>query len=185
MRSAQGMSGPGDLNWFRRYGRRLPPLERLPSDMPAELEAELDGLGDWAIANYDAARRATKAFWLLKVPAIVLATGGGLLGYADSKLLSLAVGALASFCILIDALYPRGQLRNAHTEAFLEILNLQRELVNRWREGRLRDSPRGESAAQLMAESRARMGHIYESIKKAAATLGAASHDTERVLRQP
>ena len=138
---------------------------------PRELAAELEGMWHWALNNRRAARRAAILFWALKLPALAFASAGGLLSYLGNKPLAISASALASFCILLDALQPRGRLRNAHLRAFHEITNRLSEAVSDWRVARLEGSATPTKAAEIIVRTRRDAKSIEKFIEDAAASL--------------
>ena len=101
--------------------------------MPLELREQLDELREWEIKNYNAGRKDTIAFWSLKTPAIIAASSAGVFAHFKLTLVSLFVGAIASICVIIDGVNPRGMLRNIHMRAVHDISNLIRRMTSQWR----------------------------------------------------
>ena len=79
--------------------------------IPQDLAGYLSDLESWAEANHKDAKSDLLLFWLLKLPAIAASAAAGVLATLDQKTVSLVVGMLASLCVLIDGLQPRGTLR--------------------------------------------------------------------------
>jgi hypothetical protein len=52
--------------------------------------------------------------------------------------------------VLIDAVYPGGQLRNAHVRAVHELRSLQHQVMNDWRVGTLKLKNPTELAATVL-----------------------------------
>lgn len=101
--------------------------------LPFDFQDQLNELEVWAQANRKESRRDTFGFWILKAPAIMASTGSGILAYIDIKLVGLIAGFIAAVCVLIDAAYPRGMLRNTHLRAYHDIRNLTAEMAGKWR----------------------------------------------------
>jgi hypothetical protein len=101
--------------------------------MPPALADQLSDLERWAIQNSKDARRDALAFWALKVPAIIASASAGLMAHFDLTSLSVVVGSVASLCIIVDAVHPRGMLRNTHLRAYHDIRNLTTQMTGQWR----------------------------------------------------
>lgn len=137
-----------------------PPLPPQVREFVAELE-------NWATLNRGDARRDTIRFWVLKIPAVASSASASILALAHLDTIAAVVAAIASACILIDAVNPGGQLRNAHLRAVHELRTLQHELMNEWRIASLRGSSSDSAAAQLLENAEKVRARI-------AADLGAA-----------
>lgn len=101
--------------------------------VPLDFQAQLNELEEWAQANKKEAWRDAVAFWILKIPAMIASAGSGLLAYIDIKLVGLIAGFIAAVCVLIDATYPRGMLRNTHLRAYHDLRILTTEMAVKWR----------------------------------------------------
>jgi hypothetical protein len=101
--------------------------------MPSELQQHLIELEKWALANKNDARRDALAFWSLKIPAIFASASAGILARFDLTTVSVVAGAIASFCVIIDGVHPRGMLRNSHFRAYHDIRILSTHMVAQWR----------------------------------------------------
>jgi hypothetical protein len=101
--------------------------------IPDELLQQLIELERWAVANRDDAKRDAIAFWSLKVPAILASAGAGVMAHFDLSTTSVIAGAIASACILVDGVHPRGTLRNLHLRAHHDIRILASNMVVQWR----------------------------------------------------
>ena len=101
--------------------------------LPLDLKCYIHELYDWARLNNLDAYRATLGFWVLKIPAIFAAASSGIWAHFDLPVVSLFAGTISAFCIAIDAIHPRGMLRNIHLCARHDILNLSYKIVNQWR----------------------------------------------------
>ncbi len=112
------------------YPAETPRAEDRPASLGSAERAERDFtdrlryLEDWAHENHKDARRDTIAFWILKVPAVVSSVCAGLIEHYHWDAASLTLGAIASFCIIIDGVRPRGMLRNVHLRAVYDIRDL-------------------------------------------------------------
>jgi hypothetical protein len=106
--------------------------------IPEALEVQVLELEDWAVANKRDARWDTISFWALKIPAMAASVGAGVFAYLEWEIVPLVVGAIASLCILVDGLNPRGKLRNVHWQAVHDLRNLQHDMLTNWQTGSLR-----------------------------------------------
>ena len=84
-------------------------------------------LKEWSSLNQREARRDLVSFWSLKVPAIAASASTALLQQMQLGMVSVLLGTLATVCILIDAMRPRGVLYNAHLAAAHELSSLALE----------------------------------------------------------
>lgn len=87
-----------------------PPPKPRDNSITDDLCEYLAELESWAIANKSDALKDTAAFWILKVPAILVSATAGLWAHFELISISVFFGAIASFCIIIDGLHPRGML---------------------------------------------------------------------------
>jgi hypothetical protein len=114
-------------------GAALPAREEATDEMPRTLKHLFEELEIWAVANRRDSRLDARRFWMLKIPAIIVAASGGIFAYFKPGILSVIAGAISSACVLLDGIYPGGQLRNTHYKAFLELRKLQFDMHNKWR----------------------------------------------------
>jgi hypothetical protein len=121
--------------------------------IPAQLEAFMKELEAWAVLNEQDARQDTIRFWSLKVPAVLSSASAGLLALIHWENLAAALAALASACILIDAVNPGGQLRNAHLRAVHDLRDIQYRVINEWRVAALKTKHPNHAAAAAILES--------------------------------
>jgi len=98
-----------------------------------DLQDHLNELEDWAQANRRDARRDSIAFWSLKAPAIMASASAALLAQFGLTTVSVVAGAIASVCVIIDGIHPRGMLRNTHMRAYHDIGILHNKMVAEWR----------------------------------------------------
>ena len=101
--------------------------------MPEDLRQQLTELEQWAIANQSDARSDAIAFWSLKIPAILASACAGVVAHFDLTTVSVIAGAVASVCVIIDGVHPRGMLRNLHLRAYHDIRILSTNMVVLWR----------------------------------------------------
>jgi uncharacterized membrane protein YgaE (UPF0421/DUF939 family) len=90
-------------------------------------------LEEWAKANQKDARKDAFAFWTLKVPAIIASASAGIWAHFNLTTVSVIAGAIASFCVIVDGIHPRGMLRNTHLRAFHDIRMLQSRMMSEFR----------------------------------------------------
>lgn len=122
------------------------------SDTPLILRAQLKDLSDWAIANQNDAKKDTIQFWLLKIPAIITSASAGIFAHYELTALSVIAGAIASICIAIDGIQPRGMLKSIHTRAFHDISILVNSMKMQWRTRDMSADPE-EKAQEIMRAS--------------------------------
>jgi hypothetical protein len=120
-------------------------------EMPADLVQHLQELEAWASANSADALRDTWAFWALKLPAIFASASAGVLAHFNLITVSVVAGAIASVCVIVDGLHPRGILRNMHLRAYHDIRLLTTHIVAGWRSRGARSKP--ESVARRLIQS--------------------------------
>jgi len=138
--SSRHRPGPGDVVYAP------PPRPRIDtSKVPEDLRNLLDELGEWASANSRDARRDTVAFWMLKLPAIVASAGAGVWAHFELPSISVVCGAIASVCVIVDGILPRGMLRNTHLRAHHDIRSLMNHITAAWRT----IDPSNDAAAEL------------------------------------
>jgi hypothetical protein len=104
-----------------------------PNPMPANLRDALLELEKWAQANKRDASRDIWAFWGLKIPAILASASAGVWAHFDLKTVSVIFGAVASACVIVDGIHPRGMLRNTHLRAYHDLRILATKMVGEWR----------------------------------------------------
>ena len=101
--------------------------------VPPELEAQLLELEQWADANQRDRKLDSVAFWSLKLPAVLASTRAGQLAHFQLTTIGVMAGAIASLCVLIDGVFPRGLLRNSHLRAYHDIRILSTNMMVQWR----------------------------------------------------
>jgi hypothetical protein len=124
-------------------------MSSVTAAMPPALREQLMDLETWAQGNRRDAKWDAVKFWALKIPAIVVSAGSGVFAYFKPAV-AVVGGALASLCVLIDALNPGGALRNAHLQAFNELRILQERMKSQWQVGFLRHEDRELLAAKII-----------------------------------
>jgi hypothetical protein len=114
-----------------------PPAElHSPADgapLPGNLRHHLLELEQWAQENRRDAFWDTLAFWSLKIPAILAAASAGVWAYFGLTAVSVIAGAVASVCVIIDGIHPRGMLRNIHLRAAHDLRILSTGMITKWR----------------------------------------------------
>ena len=147
-----------------------PPQPRKDPAMPSELQDQLHDLERWTMQNKKDAIRDTVAFWALKVPAIIASASAGVLAHFNLTTVSVIIGAIASLCIIVDGVHPRGMLRNTHLRAHHDIRNLATRMTSEWRS---RDSSsKDENAARrIIREAEKERGRIATYVRDAETAL--------------
>ncbi|SEH04722.1 Uncharacterised protein [Candidatus Venteria ishoeyi] len=170
---------------YREYRRPIPaapPRPRIPKlgekndDYPHELRSYIEELEEWSKENKKEATLDTFAFWSLKLPAIIVAATTGLWAHYELEHISIISGSVASICIAIDGIHPRGLLRNTHLRAHHDIRSLLTIIVNKWRMRNskaklenimreiIRDSePKREEIAKYIREAETALKHKTET----------------------
>lgn len=123
------------LGWQRKppsapFPRSLGTAKKPAGEDLADYLAELD---QWAEENRRDARRDTWAFWALKAPAIVSSASAAVWAHFAWTTAAMISAAVASVCVAIDGIYPRGGLRNAHLRAVHDIRTLASDLTSQFR----------------------------------------------------
>lgn len=147
-----------------------PALAPAVTPVPSDLIQHMEELETWAQSNRKEARQDTFAFWSLKIPAIVSAASAGVLGHYQLTTASLVLGAIASFCGLIDGFLPRGQLRNAHHRAWLDIRALTASMAAQWRTRR-QDEDRNDVARKVIEDAEKERKRITKFVADAESAL--------------
>ena len=101
--------------------------------VPHALVDHLTELEEWATQNKLDARKDLASFWILKIPAILSSASAGILGHFSLTTVSVISGAIASVCVIIDGIHPRGMLRNTHLRAYHDIRILSSQMSSKWR----------------------------------------------------
>ncbi len=104
-----------------------------PDSMPTDLRDQLIELEEWAQANRRDAIQDSVGFWSLKAPAIIASASAGLWAHFGLTTVSVVAGAIASLCVIVDGIHPRGMLRNTHLRAYHDIRILLTRMVTEWR----------------------------------------------------
>jgi hypothetical protein len=73
------------------------------------------------------------AFWTLKIPAVLASASAGVWAHFGLTGVSVVAGAMASLCVIIDGVHPRGMLRNTHLRAYHDIRILISRMTDQWR----------------------------------------------------
>ena len=147
-------------------------------EMPPELTSQINHYETWALNNKNDAKRDAILFWILKIPAILFSVSAGLFAHFDIKLLPILAGAIASLCVLIDGLNPRGRLRNIHLKAHHDLRNLQHTIITEWKKVSVVKPTVDESAkraAEILEEAHKESERIADYIKNAETALGVKS----------
>lgn len=138
--------------------------------MPVDLRDYLEELERWALANKKDMRLDTLAFWMLKLPAIFASASAGIWAYLQLPTISIICGAIASFCVIIDGLLPRGMLRNTHLRAYHDIRMLIYQIINQYR-SRPSTATADDTSRRLIREAEVERQEIASYVRDAEATL--------------
>jgi hypothetical protein len=95
-----------------------PPESIAAAAVPWDLHNHIRELERWATANKQEAFYDAIAFWSLKVPALLAAASAGVWAHFELTTVSVIAGAMASVCVIVDGIHPRGMLRNTHLRAW-------------------------------------------------------------------
>jgi hypothetical protein len=131
---------------------------------PAEFVDEMNQVKTWADKNDQEANHDRINFWLLKVPAIVVSAGAGVLAFFRIDALATIAAGIASGCVLVDGLRPRGLLHAAHRRAASEIYALHATMASQWRQGALNGLEPRTLAAKILNDSTAERARINKYI---------------------
>lgn len=95
------------------------------------VEEQMKFLEQWFDQNYSESKKDRVQYWLLKIPAIICTVSVTALEAFDYGEAIIILGAVASFCVAVDAVFPRGQLHNVHRKAANEIRRLQHDVLTK------------------------------------------------------
>ena len=154
-------------------GGEYVPYRTDPDPFPPQLARVVGEIEAWASANAKDARRDRVAYWALKTPAIVSSALSGVLVLKGWQLTAVILAGIATVCVLIDGLQPRGALRNAHWRAVHELRGLSQSIRFQWDEAVLRRQARDDLAADILRDSRTRIQQIGAALQEAESLLGA------------
>jgi len=164
-------SAPEPYSLSRTVEAARSPSSRVIDDgMPVALQQQLMELEQWSIANKNDARTDAIAFWSLKIPAILGSAGAGLLAHFNLTTVSLIAGAIASACVIIDGVNPRGTLRNIHLRAHHDLRILSTSMVAQWR-SRNSSTTDDETARQIIRNAEKQRQSIATYIRDAETAL--------------
>jgi hypothetical protein len=141
-----------------------------PLSLPPSLSEHLDELEKWATQNKLDARKDLAAFWALKIPAILSSAFAGVLGHFSLTTVSMIAGAIASVCVIIDGVHPKGMLRNTHLRAYHDIRILASSMMNKWR-SRNRSSKDDNVVSGIIRDGEAERARIAAYVRDAETAL--------------
>lgn len=135
-----------------------------------ELRNQLAELELWAKANKKDAAWDALAFWSLKIPAILAAASAGVWVHFELTTVSVIAGAIASVCVIVDGILPRGMLRNTHLRAYHDLRILFSRMMSEWRsrKSKARD---GNAARKIIRDSEEERRRIAAYIRDAETAL--------------
>jgi signal transduction histidine kinase len=138
--------------------------------MPTDLRDQLIELEEWAQANRRDAIQDSVGFWSLKVPAIIASASAGLWAHFGLTTVSVVAGAIASLCVIVDGIHPRGMLRNTHLRAYHDIRILLTHMVTEWR-SRNSNAKEDNIARRIIRDAEAERQKIAADIRDAVTAL--------------
>ena len=118
-----------------------PPSPSTGVSLPQDFRDYINELEEWALLNRRDALRDTISFWILKIPAILSSASAGVWAHFDFTTVTVISGAIASLCVIVDGIHPRGMLRNVHLRAYHDIKNLIARVINQYRSDTTRAKP--------------------------------------------
>jgi len=140
-------------------------FHRSPEEMWVDHMTELE---QWAKANQKDARNDAFAFWALKIPAIIASASAGICAQYHLTNVSLFAAAIASFCVIVDGIQPRGMLRNTHLRAFHDIRFLTSHMMTQFRSS---EDPPESAVRKIIRESEPERKRIAAYIRDAETAL--------------
>ncbi len=149
-------------------------------DIPPQLRAFIGELEEWAEANERDVRRDTVRFWTFKLPAVVSSASAGLLALAHLEVVAAILAAVGSACVIIDAVNPGGQLRNAHLRAVYDLRELEHDATDKWRIGALKGTASSELAAEILEGARKVRDKVASDLKAAETSFAQPSTDQRK-----
>ena len=144
--------------------------EKYTEELPLELFQYITELEEWALANKQDADKDIFAFWSLKLPAILASASAGIWAFFNLPLVSVIFGSLASICVMIDGIHPRGMLRNTHLRAYHDIRNLEYEIINKFR-GRSPNAKTQNIVRKIIKEAEPERERIVTYVRDAETSL--------------
>lgn len=161
----QGLASGGSA------GPALAPVEagvlRPPSlsgDPREILVAHMRSLEQWALDNQKDARRDSWSFWAFKAPAILASASAGVWAHFGWVTIGVVLGAIASLCVIVDGIYPRGMLRNTHLRAVHDLRDLTNHM---WAEFDSAAGPKDEVVRTIIREAEQRRRQIAKYVRDA------------------
>jgi hypothetical protein len=145
------------------------------SPLPTDLGNYISELEEWAKGNKRDAYYDALAFWSLKVPAMLSAASAGVWAHFELTTVSVIAGAIASLCVIIDGVHPRGMLRNIHLRAYHDLRNLTTKMVSAWRT-RNRNAKEDTVVTKIIKDSETERDRIAAYIRDAETALNYKAH---------
>jgi hypothetical protein len=143
------------------------------AQLPAPLQDLIEHIRAFSAANARDVKKDEAAFWVLKVPAIVTASGAGILTLLGMTALAPWFAFAAAAATFVDAVNPRAPLRNAHKTAVSRLQTLQRQVKDKWITGTLKNKPRADLIVEIMEYGDAQLDKIAKLVEEAEASLKA------------
>jgi hypothetical protein len=141
-------------------------------ELPPILARFVSRLEAFADANLRDAKRDQIFFWGLKTPIVVSSAAASISAFSGLTTLSGALAMLAALVAGIDALYPRGALRNAHWSAYHTIRALANDIVDEWAIGVSEGKNPKDLEAFILRKAMKKRAGIANKVRDAEASLG-------------
>lgn len=143
--------------------------------VPEQLRCFSQEMEAWARANEGDARRDTWRYWGLKAPALLSTASSAFLVLSEHRYIAAILSSVATTCVIIDAVNPGGQLRNAHLRAVHDLRDLQHQIMNGWRIGVLKGKARNILAAEILSNAERNRDRIAKDLRAAETSFASVS----------
>lgn len=131
-----------------------------------QLAIVIQSLERWATANEKDEKLDQIKFWSLKIPAMLASFLSAFSSFKQLALATQVAAGVASICVLLDGFLQPGMLRNIHHRAFLELRELQHNLLDQWRIGLLEGENPKILAAKLIKSAMKERQRINAYLEK-------------------
>ena len=111
-------------------------------------------------------------YFALKAPAIASSGLAAVFSAKHWTELATWLAAIASVCVLIDAINPSGQLRNAHKRALHQLRELEGKVTTDWRIGKLSGKDPDALAASILTAAQKEREKIARDLQVAETSFG-------------
>jgi len=150
--------------------------EIIRKSMPPEFRRELVVIENWAINVRHEAILDKFAYWAIKIPAILVSVSAAVLAHFKLEDYAGIASAIASACVLIDGMNPRGRLYNVHRKAAFELFHLHADMFSRWRVGRLQEREVRSLAVEIISQAQQELKRIGNYLTEAETSGHSDSH---------